>query len=77
MLLSGVEGSQKGGGGAGGPSGGSVDLSGGSAEGRAATADCDRVDVRTLKDAVHYFKHACAVFGWPMHLWMNLTQPSR
>ena len=35
------------------------------------------VDLLVLRDAVHYFKHACAVFGWPMHLWMNLTKPTR
>jgi len=35
------------------------------------------VDIEMLRDAVHYFKHACAVFGWPMHVWMTIKEPSR
>ena len=35
------------------------------------------VDVEVLRDAVHYFKHACAVFGWPMHVWMTMKEPTR
>ena len=35
------------------------------------------VDIEVLRDAVHYFKHACAVFGWPMHVWMTMKEPTR
>ncbi|GAX83082.1 hypothetical protein CEUSTIGMA_g10508.t1 [Chlamydomonas eustigma] len=35
----------------------------------------DGVDLQVLKDADHYFKHACAVYGWPMHMWMHLAKP--
>jgi hypothetical protein len=35
----------------------------------------DIVSLQVLKDADHYFKHACAVYGWPMHMWMHLAKP--
>ena len=37
----------------------------------------DGPSLDTLKDAEFYFKHACAVYGWPMHLWMHKRKPAQ
>lgn len=39
-------------------------------------ARSEPIGVELLRDASHYYKHACAVYGWPMHAWMNKSKAS-
>ena len=60
-----------------GPVAGGSGGAGADAAASVAAAEGPAVEVEVLRDAVHYFKHACAVFGWPMHMWIHKGKPTR